>query len=487
VTVAEAGTSWIDGEWAPERGRSFERANPADRSDVMGPFYAAEAADVDRAVTGARRAQRDWGATPAPLRGDVLMRAAAVVRERADAIAQVLTREEGKTLAESKGEVLGGARILEFLGAGGAWGGDGRTVDSLRPTTMLYTRRHPLGVVAAITPWNFPFSNPCIKLGAALAAGNAVIWKPASWTPQTAVALTGCLVDAGVPPGVLNTLLGEGGEVGAQIVAHSDVKAVSFTGSTEVGRRLASRLADRGARAQLEMGGKNALVVLEDADVEAAVQATVWAAFASAGQKCTAVSRAIVLPAVREPFLARLVEVTRDLGVGDPTDPATDVGPVIHERPLDEHLAAIEDACRAGARLVEGGARLDGEGNYMTPAILDGVAPESRIAQEEIFGPVLAVIDAPDYEAALAITNETTYGLSASVYTRSLPLAMDFAERCDVGVVKVNEPPPGLDPHVPTGGWKDSGAGDRELGPDATRFFSEEKTVYLNHLGACTT
>ena len=319
-----------------------------------------------------------------------------------------------------------------------------------------------------------------------IAAGNAVIWKPASWTPQTALALTACLAEAGVPPGVVNTLLGDGGEVGEQIVGHPEVKAISFTGSTSVGRRLGSRLADRGARSQLEMGGKNALVVLDDADLAAAAHATAWGAFASAGQKCTAVSRVVVLPAVRDAFLERLMEATRALGVGDPTDSATDVGPVIHHGPLEEHLAAVEAACHEGAQLLEGGVRLEGDlarGNYMAPTILDGVAPASRIAQEEIFGPVLAVIDAPDYEAALAITNDTTYGLSASVYTRSLPLAMDFAERCEVGVVKVNEPPPGLDPHVPTGGWKDSGAGDRELGPDATRFFSEEKTVYLNHLG----
>jgi aldehyde dehydrogenase (NAD+) len=317
-------------------------------------------------------------------------------------------------------------------------------------------------------------------------AGNAVVWKPASWTPGTALALTQCLADAGVPPGVLNTVLGDGADVGERLVDHPEVRAVSFTGSTSVGRRLASRLADRGARSQLEMGGKNAIVVLADADLQAAAQATAWGAFASAGQKCTAVSRVIVLPEIRAAFLELLIAETRRLGVGPPTEPATDIGPVVHARPLEEHLAAVQRACRDGARLVEGGTRLQGgleRGNYMTPAILDGVAPASTTAQEEIFGPVLAVIDASDYESALAITNDTTYGLSASVYTRSLPWALDFAERCEVGVVKVNEAPPGLDPHVPTGGWKDSGAGDRELGPDANRFFSEEKTVYLNHLG----
>ena len=469
----------------PERGPSYERQNPADTSDVLGPFFTAEPADVERAVASASKVQHAWASRPASQRGDVLLRAADIVRERADGIAAVLTREEGKTLAEAKAEVLAGAQILEFIGAGGLWSG-GRMVDSMRPTTLLYTRRYPLGVVAAITPWNFPFSNPCIKLASALVAGNALVWKPATWTPSTALALTTCLVDAALPAGVLSTLLGSGAKVGDQLARDSRVRAISFTGSTEVGRRLAVVLAQRGARAQLEMGGKNAIVVLDDADVETAARATTRAAFLSAGQKCTAASRVVILPGIRKAFLEALVAETRSLTVGPPTDAKTDVGPVVHEGPLHEHVAAVASAVQAGARVVEGGKRLEGnlsKGHFMAPTILDSVSPDSPAAQDEIFGPVLAVIAAADYAAAVEITNGTTYGLVASVYTRDLPRALDFAERSEVGVVKINEPPTGLDPHVPTGGWKDSGWGQRELGPGAFDFFTEEKTVYLNHLG----
>ncbi len=480
------GSSLIGGSWLPSRGKGYERFNPADRGDVLGPYFPADPKDVERAIAAAAEAQRAWVSKTAPARGEILMRAAGVVRDRVDEIAGVLTREEGKTLWEATAEIQAGAAILEFLGAGGLWGGRGEVVDSLRPTTLLYTRRKPLGVVAAITPWNFPFSNPAIKLGTALVAGNAVVWKPATWTPGTALALTECFMVAGIPAGVLSTLLGSGSTVGEQLASDPRVRAVTFTGSTEVGLSLAVRLAERTARAQLELGGKNAIVVLDDADLAAAARATALAAFLSAGQKCTAASRVIVLPGIRGPFLEALVEQTRALTVGPPTDPGTKVGPVVHEGQLERHLAAIEEATTTGARVVEGGHRLGDDlaiGNYLAPTILDRVAPDAPIAQEEIFGPILAVIDAADYADALRITNGTRYGLTASVYTRDLPRAIDFAERCEVGVVKVNEPPTGLDPHVPTGGWKDSGGGARELGPRALDFFTEEKTVYLNHLG----
>ncbi len=479
-------SSFAKGRWLGPGGGAFSGLNPADSTEELGPYHSIDPETLHNVIGDAAEDQRDWGGATPAARGVVLVHAAAIARGRADEIAAMLTREEGKTLWEAKAEVLAGAAILEFLGAGGQWGSGGDIVDSLRPTTLLYTRRQPLGVVAAITPWNFPFSNPCIKLGSALLAGNAVVWKPATWTPGTALALTECVVEAGIPAGVLNTVLGSGATVGEQLASDPRVRAVSFTGSTEVGRRLAVRLAERGARAQLELGGKNAIVVLEDADLAAAARATALAAFLSAGQKCTAASRVIVVPEIREAFLDALVAETKALRVGPPTDPDTKVGPVVHESQLASHLAAIELATAAGARIVEGGRRLDGDlaiGNYLAPTILDRVAPDAPVAQDEIFGPVLAVIDTADYADALRITNATRYGLTASVYTRDLPRAIDFAERCEVGVVKVNEPPTGLDPHVPTGGWKDSGGGARELGPRALDFFTEEKTVYLNHLG----
>ena len=469
--------------WSPKAGATFERANPADLDDVMGPYFSCDAKACDAALSGAVSAQRDWARKPAPLRGEILRRAADIVRSRADAIAAVLTREEGKTLAESKGEVLGGAQIIE-LAASAGWWDRGQVVDSMKPGTLLYTRRQPLGLVAAITPWNFPFSNPAIKLASALVAGNAVVWKPASWTPATAIALTECFIEAGLPEGLLTTLLGPGSLVGELLAGDPRVRAISFTGSTEVGRALATTLAARGARAQLEMGGKNAIVVLEDADMAAAARATALGAFLSAGQKCTAASRAIVVRSVRDRFLEALIAETRALRVGPPTDATTRVGPVVHPRQLEGHLAAVAAAVHEGARVVEGGHRLDGDlarGTYMAPTILDGVAAESAAAQEEIFGPVLVVIDADDHAAALRAANGTRYGLAAAIFTRDLERAFEFAERCEAGVVKINEQPPGMEPHVAAGGWKASGAGDRELGPRALDFFTEEKTVYVHH------
>jgi acyl-CoA reductase-like NAD-dependent aldehyde dehydrogenase len=478
-------TSWISDAWLATTGPTFERSNPARLSERQGPYFAARPEDVDTAIRAAAIAQPSWSAAGAAARAKVLNAAAAAVRARADEIAAMITAETGKPSGEARGEANGAAMILEFLAGAAGWGWDGRFGETLQPGRLGYTRRAPVGVVGLLTPWNFPLSNPCIKIGASLMAGNAVVWKPASWSPMTAIALTRCLVEAGLPSGVLSTVLGSGDRVGRQLADDARVAAISFTGSTEVGRGLAAGLAARGARLQSEMGGKNAALVLEDADLESAADQIAKAAFLFAGQKCTATSRVIVMPGIRKAFVEALVEATRRLAVADPRSPEAVVGPVIHERPLETHLAAIHKATKAGARVVEGGSRLGGElagGNFLGLTILDNVDPQSSLAQVELFGPILGVIDTADYRGALDIVNSSNYGLTAAIYTRDLARAIDFAERAEVGVVKVNEPTTGLDPHLPTGGWKDSGMGLRELGSGALDFYSEEKTVYLNPL-----
>lgn len=480
-------SSYLGGSWLPESGPTDTRVNPADSRDVLGPVFCAEPAHAGQAVAAAATAAATWGGRSTVLRPQVLMRAAGLIRERAGEIAAELTREVGKTAAEAQAEVLGGATVLETIGSAAPWCGGGRITDRYREGTMGFTRRQPLGVVGLITPWNFPFSNPCVKIAAALTAGNAVVWKPSPVAPMTAIALTACLVDAGLPPGVLNTLIGGDAGVGQALVRDRQVAAVSFTGSTEVGQRLAAVLAGRGARAQVELGGKNAIVVLDDADVEAAARAAASGAFAFAGQKCTSVSRVVVLPGVRDSFRDALVEETARLRVGVPTDPGSDIGPVISQVALGRHLSAVDAARSRGARSLTGGVRLtEGlpEGAYLSPAVLDRASATDPIAQDELFGPVLVLLDAADHDEAVRIANGTKYGLAASVYTADLGSAFAFVERLEAGIVKVNEPTPGLEPHMPAGGWKASGYGPPELGPSALDFFTREKSVYLNPSGA---
>jgi aldehyde dehydrogenase (NAD+) len=477
------GCSYLDRAWRAG-GTGFDRVNPADHRDRLGPFAAATPTDVDDAVAAAERTAQEWARVPAPVRGDAVAAVGAVLRVRADELAAALTREEGKTLAEAKGEIEYAASVFAFIGGAGRWV-QGATTDSAQPGAFVLTRGRPLGVVAALTPWNFPISLPAIKIASALVAGNAVVWKPASFTPLSAIGLMRAVLDAGVPAGVLSMLLGDGA-VGRALVADPRVAAVSFTGSTAVGRAIGVAVAHRGARAQLEMGGKNAVIVLEDADLEKAAADTALAAFQSAGQKCTAASRVIVPDAVHDAFLDALVAATRRLVVGDPTDPRTDVGPVVHPDALEVQRAAIAAAVDGGARLVTGGDRLTGDlagGNYLAPTVLAGIDPGMPVARKEIFGPVLSVLRVRDAEEAVTAANATTYGLAASVYTRDLGAAFAFADRVHVGKFKVNSSPTGGDLHVPFGGWKDSGAGPKELGPTALSFFVEEQTVYVNHGG----
>jgi aldehyde dehydrogenase (NAD+) len=475
----------IDGEWTPARsGRTFQDVNPADTTDVVGELQASDAADANDAVEAAVRAFPAWAKTPAPVRGKILLKAAQALEARLDEVADLLAREEGKTIGEARGETTRAVRILEFFGGEGARL-CGETVPSERERVFMYTQRQPLGVVALITPWNFPIAIPAWKLAPALVSGNTVVLKPASQAPLTSLKLVGILQGAGLPKGVLNYVTGSGGSLGTPLVAHPKVRAISFTGSDAVGREIAQVAAKRLARTQLEMGGKNPTIVLRDADLDTAVECTLNAAFYSTGQRCTATSRAIVEKAIVGPFLERLVERTKALRIGDPRDAATQLGPAIDAGQLDTTLRYLELGKTEGARLVYGGERLTdgalGRGHFMRPAIFSGVAPQSRLGQEEVFGPLLAVLEVDDFEQAVETANAVRFGLSASICTKDLSRALEYVQRAEAGVIMVNLPSAGIEYQIPFGGVKDSSSGPREQGSAAVDYYTETKTVYVKY------
>jgi aldehyde dehydrogenase (NAD+) len=475
----------IDGEWRPARGgRSFADTNPADTRDVVAQLADSGPEDVEDAVAAAARALPGWAAVPAPVRGRYLLRASVEVEKRAAELAELLSREEGKTLGEATGEVTRAVRILEYFGGEGArLGGD--VIPSERDRIFMYTSRHPLGVVALVTPWNFPIAIPAWKLAPALVCGNTVVFKPASQAPMTAVRLVEILQATGLPKGVLNLVTGSGGRVGSPLVAHPTVRAISFTGSDVTGREIAQVAARRLARVQLEMGGKNPTLVLRDADLDTAVDCTLNAAFYSTGQRCTATSRAIVEKPVAVPFLERLLEKTRALRIGDPRDPNTQLGPAIDQRQLQTTLDYIEVGRKEGAKVVYGGERLAegalAHGHFVQPAIMTGVAPHARLAQEEVFGPLLAMIEVADFDEAVRVANEVRFGLSAAICTKDLGRAFEYAQRAEAGLVMVNLPSAGIEYQIPFGGMKDSSFGPREQGPAAAQFYTETKTVYVKY------
>jgi acyl-CoA reductase-like NAD-dependent aldehyde dehydrogenase len=475
----------IDGEWRPSRsGRTFENVNPADTRDLIGLVQSSGPEDVNEAVEAAARAFPGWAATPPPVRGRVLLKAAHLLDARLNEVADLLSREEGKTIAEGKGEVTRAVRILEyFAGEGSRFSGD--TIPSERPRVFMYTIREPLGVVALIAPWNFPIAIPAWKLAPALVSGNTVVIKPASQAPLTAVRLVEILHEAGIPKGVLNLVTGSGRDVGDPLVAHPKVRAISFTGSDAVGRTIARKAAERLARVQLEMGGKNPTIVLADADLDTAVDCVLNAAFYSTGQRCTATSRAIVERPILDAFLDRLRARTEKLRIGDPRDPATDIGPAIDAGQLETTLRYLQQGQADGAALVYGGERLTdashAHGHFSVPAIMTGVRSDSRLGQEEVFGPLLAVMEVADYDEAVRVANDVRFGLSASICTNNLSRAIDYVHRAEAGMIMVNLPSAGVEYHIPFGGMKDSSSGMREQGPAAIEFFSETKTAYLKY------
>jgi aldehyde dehydrogenase (NAD+) len=483
--MAETFANFIGGQWVQAAsGQTFSTHNPASSDEVVGVFPRGDAADARQAIEGARAAQPAWAAIPAPKRGEILYRAANILESRAESVARDMTREEGKTLPESRGEVGRAINILRYFGGEGARL-SGLAVPSERDRVFIHTIRKPLGVVGLITPWNFPIAIPAWKTAPALIAGNAVVLKPSDLAPTCALRMVQALDEAGVTKGAINLVTGPGRSVGHEIVTNPSVRAISFTGSEATGSGIAVEAAKRRARVQLEMGGKNPTIVLKDADVTDAVNTVVNAAFFSTGQRCTATSRVIVEEAIADRFTKALVERTQRLKVGNGLEAGIDVGPSIDEKQLDTVLEYVGVGKEEGARLQVGGERLgDGpyaRGYFSSPAVLTDVTPTMRVAQEEIFGPVLAVLPARDLDHAVEVANGIRFGLSAAICTQSLSAAFEFINRIEAGLIMVNLPSAGVEYHVPFGGSKESSFGLREQGPAAIEFYSEIKTVYLKY------
>ncbi|HEX9638926.1 MAG TPA: aldehyde dehydrogenase family protein [Acidobacteriota bacterium] len=477
----------IDGEWVlPAGAREVPNLNPADTRDVIGTVKLSTRAQTRAAIEAAERAFPAWRATPAPQRARILLRAHRILDERTEEVARALTREEGKVLAEARGEVKKTVNILEFM-AGQGMRLDGATRPSELPSTFAYTVRQPLGVVAAITPWNFPVSIPFWKLAPALVAGNTAVFKPATLTPECGRLVAEILTQSGLPNGVLNLVYGAGAEVGDELVTHPAIRAVSFTGSNEVGAQLYARGAAGLKKVQCEMGGKNPLVVLEDADLDLAASGCAMGAFGSTGQRCTATSRAIVVESVADDFVAKVVELARQLRAGPGLEPGFTLGPQVDENQLNVVLKYIEVGREEGATLICGGERITAgdlrHGFFVAPTVFDRVQPPMRIAREEIFGPVLAVLRVRDDEQALAVANQVDYGLTASIYSGDPNRILRFIDAIEVGIVHVNSATVGGEAQLPFGGVKATGVGHREMGDAALDFYTELKTVYYDYTG----
>jgi len=408
------------------------------------------------------------------------------MEEGKEELAALLTREEGKTIAESRGELQRAINVAEFC-AGESRRMNGETIPSELPSNFAYTVRQPHGVVAVVTPWNFPVAIPTWKLAPALVAGNTVVFKPATLTPATAVRLVEIFHEAGLPPGVLNLVLGSGSVAGDAIVSHPAVRAISFTGSNEIGVRLYEQAARRGVRVQCEMGGKNPVVVMEDADLNLAVESTVQGAFGSTGQRCTATSRAIVVDRVADNFIERVIARAEALRLGDGSNPETEVGPVVDGAQFKNVLRYIDIGREDGASLVCGGGPADGaglrKGYFVKPTVFVGVTPDMRIAREEIFGPVLSVMRVRDFDEALQWANDSEYGLSSSIFTSDAARVFRFVEEIETGMTHVNSPTTGGEAHVPFGGIKSTGVGAFEQGSTALDFYTELKVVYVDYTG----
>jgi acyl-CoA reductase-like NAD-dependent aldehyde dehydrogenase len=473
----------IGGRWVPSSsGKTFEDRNPSNAGEVVATFPQGTADDATAAVDAAAAAFHGWSGEAPSRRAALLLRAAAILRGRLEEVTRDFVREEGKPIKEARAEVLRAVEVLEYF-AGEATRASGDTLPSSRPGVFLYTLRRPLGVVGVITPWNFPIAIPAWKIAPALACGNTVVFKPASQAPLSGWHLASALHEAGLPAGVLNLVTGPGAAVGSAIIEDPAVRAISFTGSTEIGTRVYQVGSQRTARVQCEMGGKNPLVVLADADLDLAVRLTVEGAFSGTGQKCTATSRVIVERGVHDAFLPRLVEATKALTVGDPLDERTFVGPAVDEGQMTKVLEYVEIGRREGAELLCGGVRLTAggldRGYFVAPAVFARVRPQMRIAQEEIFGPVVAVMPAGDFDEAVALANRTQFGLSASIVTGSLAKAHAFTERVEAGLVMVNLPTVGVEYQAPFGGTKASGTAFKEQGKAAVEFYTETRTVAM--------
>lgn len=475
--------NYINGEWV-ESGSTFENRNPANTDEVVGVFAKGRARDIDDAAEAAAAALPGWANTSGPARGNILYKAADILDRKFDQISAEMTREEGKTLPEAKGEVRRSINIFRYF-AGEGSRQPGVVVPSERERVHMFAFRKPVGVVGMVTPWNFPSAIPAWKLAPALAYGNTVVIKPASAAPLSAWRIIEALHEAGLPKGVVNFVAGSGGELGNALIQAKPLKAISFTGSCEVGNWLHGEASKRRLRIQLEMGGKNPTIVLADADFNSAVENVANAAFFSTGQKCTATSRAIVEDAIYDRFLAALVERTRKLKVGDGMQPDVHIGPCVDEGQMKTVLRYIEIGRKENGAPKIGGNRLTGgsydKGYFVEPTIFADVTEQHTIAQEEIFGPVLAVMRAKDFEDAMRIANNIPFGLSSSIQTTNLSRVFDYIYRSEAGLLTVNLPSAGVEYQLPFGGTKDSSFGPKEQGPAAVEFYTDYKTVYLKY------
>jgi alpha-ketoglutaric semialdehyde dehydrogenase len=477
--------NFINGEWVEARGGgAIEDRNPANRDELVGMFPASTSEDVALAVEAAKSAYNKWRLTPAPKRAEILFRAAEILVARKEDYSSDMTREMGKVLAETRGDVQE-AIDMTYLMAGEGRRQFGYTTPSELPNKFAMAVRAPAGVAGLITPWNFPMAIPSWKAMPALICGNTIVLKPAEDTPLSTYNLTQVLAEAGLPPGVLNVVFGEGPDAGAPILSNPDVNLVSFTGSTEVGRIVSQACAPTFKKCHLEMGGKNIIVVMDDANLELAVEGAVWGGFGTTGQRCTAASRVAVQKGVYREFVERFVSRVKSLKVGDGLDPATQMGPCINEQQLNTVMKYVEIGKNEGAKLATGGHRLENgthaRGWFHEPTVFVDCDAKMRVCQEEIFGPVVCVIPFDSFDDALAIANGVIYGLSASIYTRNVNHAFRAQRDLETGIVYVNAPTIGAETHLPFGGTKNTGNGHREAGLAALDFYSEWKTVYVDY------
>ena len=481
--MATTFANFINGEWVAGAG-TFENRNPANTDELIGLFVKGTARDVEDAAAAAAAALPAWSAMTGPARGNILYKAADILDRKFEQIASEMTREEGKTLPEAKGEVRRSINIFRYFAGEGARM-PGMLVPSERDRVHMFALRKPIGVIGLITPWNFPSAIPAWKLAPALICGNTVVLKPASAAPLSAWRIVEALDEAGAPKGVVNLVAGSGGELGNALVNARRLRAVSFTGSCQIGNWLHGEASKRRLRIQLEMGGKNPTIVLADADFNAAVENVVNAAFFSTGQKCTATSRAIVEHAIYDRFVAAVVARTRKLKVGDGMQPGIEIGPCVDQAQMDTVLHYIEAGSKESGAPKCGGGRLTAngmsKGYFVEPTVFADVAESHVIAREEIFGPVLAILRAKDFEDAMRIANNIPFGLSSSIQTTNLSRTFEYIYRAEAGLLTVNLPSAGVEYQLPFGGTKDSSFGPKEQGPAALEFYSDWKTVYLKY------
>jgi len=482
VTVVPPLDNYIGGDWVDaESGERFETLVPA-TGEALATFPRSGAADVDRAVAAAKAAFEEWRLVPAPRRGEIIFRLAELLRDRKAELTDLMTREMGKVKAEAGGDVQEAIDMSYYM-AGEGRRLFGQTTPSELPDKFMMSVRMPVGVVGAITPWNFPIAIPSWKLCPALVCGNTVVLKPAEDTPYLAETFVELLAEAGVPPGVVNVVHGYGEEAGDALVRHPDVPVITFTGSRETGIAVTKAAADGLKHVHLELGGKNAIIVMDDADLDLAVDGIVWSAFGTTGQRCTAASRVIVHEAVYGELSSRLVAAAEKLRLGPGWEDSTDVGPLINQAALDKVSSYTEIGKNEGAQLLTGGEGVSGEGFYYRPTVFGDVEPGMRIAQEEIFGPTTALIPVKSFEEAVAAANSVRYGLSSSIFTRDVNRAFRAMRDLQAGITYINAGTTGAEVHLPFGGTKDTGNGHREAGQAALDVFTEWKSIYVDYSG----